>query len=170
MNLKLLLPSIWLASLILPTSGTTTEELSAAPRQDSPRSCPVTLPRKSPLRDFAGSNVYWEGDLFVAGLTPDGTMAFSPDMIAPDGSLPQKFGWYRGPGLRGKVNIRGKRLDAPAPPLRVDISDYGVTGFQPSELIFPTEGCWEVTGRVNKTTLTFVIRVTKLPPKSLTKS
>ncbi len=164
MNLKLLLPSIWLALLILPMSGTAakTPQRSATPKKGATSSCPVTLPRKSPLRDFGGSNVYWEGDLFVAGLPLDGTMAFRPDRVGPDGSLPQKFGWYRGPGLRGKLVIAGKRLDAPAPPLRTDFSDYGDTGFQPSTLIFPTEGCWEVTGKVNQTILTFVMRVVKL--------
>ena len=139
--------------------------------QSSPRSievksattsCLVTVPRKSPLKDFPGSNVYWEGKLFVAGLTSDGTMGFSPNQVLPDGSLPQKFGWYRAQGLRGTLTITGKRIDAQAPPLRTDFSDYGQTGFQPSTLIFPTEGCWEVTGKVDTTSVTFVIRVIKL--------
>src|SRR5260370_40607675 len=66
-------------------------------------SCPMTLPRKSPLQDFRGSNVYWEGRLFVAGLTPDGTMRFSPDKVSPDGSLAQKFGWYRAECRHGRL-------------------------------------------------------------------
>jgi hypothetical protein len=136
--------------------------------QSSPRSieaatsCPVTLPRNSPLHDFPGSNVYWEGNLFVAGLTSDGTMRFSPDEVSPDGSLPQKFGWYRAQGLRGRLTIIGKRLDATAPPLRAEIYDHGDTGFQPSEVIFPTEGCWQVTGKVADSSVTFVTRVLKL--------
>lgn len=60
-----------------------------------------------------------------------------------------KFGWLRGAGLRGKLNIFGKRLDASAPPLRANIPDgYGDTGFQATALIFPTEGCSEVTGEL----------------------
>jgi hypothetical protein len=52
-------------------------------------------------------------------------------------------------------------MDAEAPPLRAFLQDYGLTGFQPSALVFPTEGCWQVTGRVaNKTSLTFVTLVT----------
>jgi hypothetical protein len=31
-----------------------------------------------------------------------------------------------------------------------------MTGFQSSGVNFPTEGCWEVTGEVGATTLTFV--------------
>jgi hypothetical protein len=34
---------------------------------------------------------------------------------------------------------------------------------QASGLIFKTEGCWRVTGRVGRTTLTFVTRVAKSP-------
>ena len=163
MNLRLLLTSC-LALVILPKSVTTAQSTpgSEAPSKAAGSSCPVTLPRKSPLQDFPGSNVYWEGNLFVASLPSDGTMAFPPDRVGSDGLLAQKFGWYRGPGLRGKLNIKGKRLDAPAPPLRVHLYDYGDTGFQPSTLIFSTEGCWAVTGRVDQTTLTFVIRVIKL--------
>jgi hypothetical protein len=67
-----------------------------------------------------------------------------------------KFGWLRGEGLRGKLTIHGKRLDASAPPLRARIPEgYGDTGFQATAVIFPTEGCWEVTGQVADTRVTF---------------
>jgi hypothetical protein len=36
-----------------------------------------------------------------------------------------------------------------------------MTGFQASGVYFPNEGCWEVTGRVGRTTLTFVTFVIK---------
>lgn len=152
----ILFPSLLFSLLLVSqTSSRSTEAKNAT------MSCLVTLPRKSPLRDFPGSNVHWEGKLFVAGLTPDGTMKFS--WVSPDGSLPQKFGWYRAEGLRGRLTITGKRIDAPAHPLRADIPDgYGDSGFQATELIFPTEGCWEVTGKVDTTSLSFVIRVVKL--------
>jgi hypothetical protein len=46
------------------------------------------------------------------------------------------------------------------PPLRARIPDgYGDTGFQATALIFPTEGCWEVTGEVGDTRLTFLTPV-----------
>jgi hypothetical protein len=38
----------------------------------------------------------------------------------------------------------------------------GDIGFQATALIFPTPGCWEVTGHVGSTTLTFVTRVVKI--------
>ena len=43
-------------------------------------------------------------------------------------------------------------------------SNYGTTGFQPSGVSFPTEGCWEVTGHVGDTTLTFVTFCIMLGP------
>jgi hypothetical protein len=53
-------------------------------------------------------------------------------------------------------------LDGAAPPLSTSIPDgYGPTGFQASGVTFPTEGCWEVTGRVGNASLTFVTLVLK---------
>ena len=102
--------------------------------------------------------------MFVAGLPLDGTLVFRPSVILPDGLLRQKFGWYREKGLHGRLIIAGKRLDAAAPPLRAEIANgYSDTGFQPSEIIFPTEGCWQVTGTVGNVSVTFVTRVMKLP-------
>lgn len=140
--------------------------------------CPVTLPGSA--REFGkrtpGSeamSLFEQGAsrrkpmLIVGpfGLWPNGTIVFQtggPGSIEPDGSLAMKFGWTR-EGLRGKLKIHGKRLDAPAPPLRASIPyGYGDTGFQATALIFPTEGCWEVTGEVGDTHVTFVTRVVRI--------
>jgi hypothetical protein len=54
------------------------------------------------------------------------------------------------------------RLDQPAPQVRGVVPDgYGPRGFQPSGVIFPTEGCWEITGSVHRTELSFVTFVIK---------
>lgn len=133
----------------------------------SPPSCPVTIGQKSDVdpAEFSSGSAHWENNLYV-GLWPDGTIVFRPNgpgYIYEDGSLGMKIPWYRGKGVRGKLTIRGKRLDAPAPPLRSHFSDYGDTGFQASIVIFPTEGCWQVTGKVADASVTFVTRVVKLP-------
>lgn len=48
----------------------------------------------------------------------------------------------------------------PAPSLSGQGSDgYGTIGFRASGVSFPTEGCWEVTGRVGESALTFVLFV-----------
>lgn len=36
---------------------------------------------------------------------------------------------------------------------------YGETGFQATGIVFPTEGCWEVTGRADKARVTFLTLV-----------
>jgi hypothetical protein len=62
------------------------------------------------------------------------------DFVAEDGSLQMKFPWWR--AVRGKVEIEGRRLDAPAPPIQAHIPDgYGETGFQAMGIYFPTAGC-----------------------------
>jgi hypothetical protein len=69
-----------------------------------------------------------------------------------------KFPWWR--LAEGQLLISGRRLDGDAGPLRARIpSGYGNIGFQSTALIFPTVGCWEVTGRIGDKSLTFVIDV-----------
>lgn len=72
-----------------------------------------------------------------------------------------KFGWWRGGA--GRFTIEGRRLDAPAAPLRYSIHEnsYGEFGFMPSYLYFPSEGIWEITGHLGDQSLTFVVRVVK---------
>ena len=98
-------------------------------------------------------------------LSPGGEIVFKPDgpgNILPDGSLGMKWPWWRGEGTVGRLSIEGRRLDSQAPPLRADILEgYGESGFQASGLIFPTAGCWEVTGRVGDASLTFVTLVSR---------
>ena len=72
-----------------------------------------------------------------------------------------KYDMYR--GIRGQIAIRGRRLDAPAAPLRAEVNEhYGVIGLQPVSLIFPVPGCWEVTASLGTESLTWVVRVVKI--------
>jgi hypothetical protein len=137
--------------------------LSSLP-QNTSTSCPVTHPNgKTPPDQIPSPGDHGNGALWT-DLWPAGTVVFrprGPGFVLPDGSLSMKFGWWR--GVRGKLTIRGRRLDAPAPPLRARIPEgYGDIGFQSTALIFPTEGCWEVTGKVGEASLTFVTRVVKI--------
>lgn len=122
--------------------------------------CPVTIPDGSHRPgDPAGlgEQGYGNGKLWV-GLWPKGRARATKDNVNPHGAIVMKFPWDR--GVKGKLEITGRRLDAEAPRMRAHLSDYGLTGFQPSSLVFPTEGCWEVTGSVGETSLTFVTKVT----------
>lgn len=136
------------------------------------RPCSVTRPNgNSPkigqppkkLRSFNHGNgslwiaLWWPRRGVLAGIAPDGSAEAT---IEADGSIHLKVGWYR--GANGKLRIGGRRLDATASPLRAHVPDgYGARGFQATGLIFPTVGCWHVTGTVGRASLTFVVRVAK---------
>jgi hypothetical protein len=63
------------------------------------------------------------------------------------------------------LTIEGRRVDATAAPLRASIPQgYGWSGFQATGIIFPTEGCWQVAGKVGQATLRFVTLVVKRRP------
>lgn len=124
-------------------------------------SCNVTLPG-SLARIEQG--FYGTKELSFGPPSVDGTVVFKPGgagFVLPDGSLSMKFAWQR--GVRGALRIDGRRLDAAAPPLRAHIpAGYGDIGFQATGIIFPTPGCWEVTGRVGDATVTFITKVIKI--------
>ena len=127
--------------------------------------CAVTLPNgQGAFREQPSPGLYGTGALSVAPW-PNGTVVFEPNgpgFVMRDGSLGMKWGWRR--GVRGQLKIEGRRLDGAAPPLESQIAccGYGDIGFQPTYLIFPLPGCWEVTGRVGDASLTFVTRVVKV--------
>lgn len=138
---------------------------SASPRANTAATCAVTLPNGiAPLDMQSDRNWYGNGKLWAVLYWLDGTVVFrpgGPGFVQRDGSLGIKFGWWR--GVKGKLLVSGKRLDAPAPPLRAWIPEgYGNSGFQSMYVIFPTPGCWAVRGRVGQATLTFVTRVVKI--------
>jgi hypothetical protein len=142
--------------------------VSASPYTDAmlerAKSCPITQPNGNDPEgsgnvDGFGNDALWTN---VEMWSFDGTVPVDLGHILPSGELGQmKWAWFR--YVPGKLTIEGRRLDAPALPLRAEIPDgYGMTGFQVSGLIFPTGGCWEVIGRVGNESLTFVTFV--IPP------
>ena len=127
--------------------------------------CPLTQPGPAPAEigdQLFGSGRAWgNDDLWVGGLGEGGVIDAALVSVADDGSVGWKLGWWR--SVRGSLEISGRRLDAEAPPLRARVPDgYGSIGFQASGVSFPTEGCWEVTGRVGEAQLTFVTYVIDL--------
>jgi hypothetical protein len=121
--------------------------------------CPLTIAngRTPSRRNNSGMN-HGNGKLWTA-LWPHNVVIATPDQIEPDGAIGMKWPWYR--GVRGRLQIEGRRLDGKAPPVSADIPSYGNSGFQPSGIYFPTQGCWEITGRVGTAELTFVTVVLK---------
>ncbi len=150
------------------TSPPSVPRVTLTVSDDAKRSCPVTVPNGQHPAKKAGFNhgngslwiALWPHGRLVAGILPDGS---SRAEFRPDGSIDAKLGWWR--GVDGQLTIRGRRIDAPAPPLRAEIPEgYGVAGFQATGIIFPTEGCWRVTGAVGDTTLSFVTLAVKRRP------
>jgi hypothetical protein len=123
---------------------------------DSARTCPTTR--------VTGIRVSNEAGTLSTSVGDNGTVTFKPGgpgCVDPDGALGMKWPWWR--GVRGELVIEGRRLDGQAPPLRAAIPrGYGPAGFQSTGLLFPTAGCWEVTGRVADEHLTFVVFVEKI--------
>lgn len=124
--------------------------------------CPVTPPNHdippgqedNPGADTAG--YYGNGELWTV-LPAKGIIREAP---RGDGSVRAKFPWWR--GVRGPLTVTGHRLNGPGPRLRARVPEgYGATGFQASGIIFPSEGCWKVTGTVGEANLTFVTLVLK---------
>lgn len=158
------------AKLIVPLLVGSCLPLCAQSLATSDARCDVTVPNGivagTPERqDWSYGNALLSVGPF--GLWPDGAVIFKPGgagFITPDGALGMKFGWTR--GVRGKLNVSGRRLDEAAPPLVLETNKgYGDIGFQASYLIFPTPGCWEVTAQVGErqdSRITFITKVVKL--------
>ena len=147
--------------------GAAPAETAPSPQRVAPaaseEACPVTYangnappgyPSYSP--GFHGNGAIW------TPLWPRGKILITPPYVEPDGSLRMKFPWWwKEPA---PLAIQGRRLDAAAPPLRAEVAASYDDGpvqfqFQPSMLFFPSEGCWEVTGKAGDASLPFVVLI-----------
>lgn len=156
-----------------PRAATSTQAVQAAPSAPlgtdatavsvAGVACNVTQPNGStPPGERPSPSHYGNGRLWTA-LWTDGTVVFrpgGPGWLEPGDALGMKWPWWRAGS--GPFSVTGRRLDGNAGPLTAVIPDgYGASGFQASGLIFPTEGCWEVTARVGADSLTLVTRVVR---------
>jgi hypothetical protein len=122
-----------------------------------PRSadCPITRPiQDQPPKDPNADPFGFTGWFINA----DRTLWAGP----VEDSFPWRAGdnkviWIRPQGTQ--LTIDGRRLDADTPPLKTWIPDGYTTGFQVTNMAFPTEGCWEITAESGKSELRFVVKV-----------
>lgn len=145
-----------------------TSSLSATARQG----CPVTVSttRVAPPRslDVSGPKpvpyVYdWYGnDALWVRLPLHGNLPAQRDPAI--GALATKFPWWR--VLPGALTISARRLDGPTGDFIGNpgtVGSYGRSGFDPSYLVWPAPGCWQVTGTIGDHSLTIVMRVHAYP-------
>ena len=148
--------------LVLPVTALLVAALAATGPAEAPAAgerCPVTVPNRRDLdRVLPSGTQNGNGKLSTVLYHP--VLRVTRRNRQPDGSIAEKFPWWR--AVRGELRISGLRLDGPARPLRALVPEgYGESGLQASAIVFPTEGCWRVTGRVGRTSLTFVVLVGK---------
>lgn len=125
-----------------------------------PAGCSTTVPNNStPPGETATAGYHGNGKIWTA-LWADGQILARGSQILPDGSIKMKFPWWRGKGVVGILRIESRRLDGASPPASLETQDDSQTeGFQPSYIIFPAEGCWEITATVGTEHLTVVQHV-----------
>lgn len=153
------------ATIVMPSATPT--EIPPRLSENAIKNCPVTLPNgiSHKYGRYYGINHGNEDETIFTILEDDGRWVFWPDgpgEIREDGKLRIKWPWWR--TIEGDVRISGARLDANAPRmpeeiLRGEEDGYEETGFHPSLLTFPSEGCWEITARVGEESLSFVLLV-----------
>ncbi len=136
-----------------------------------------TVPRVSRYRRWMGLRVQmpsatekcpvteagrYSNGLLSTTVPPGGVLSTRKDA---DG-LFQKLGWLPHRGFPDSLIVRGERLDAPSPPMRVLGVFWGYASSGPSAngswvsaVKFPSAGCWRITGRVQDITLSYVVNV-----------
>ena len=144
--------------------------VKALPQSAAPTNTPCAVTRTNGLgltHDVGQGRAGNHGNekrTIATTLWPDGTIVFKPGgagCLEDDGAMWMKWPWWH-EGKNKRLTIQGHRLDGEAPPLRARIPDGYSGEFQSSALIFPTPGCWQVTGTVEDQTLTFVVHAVKV--------
>lgn len=125
--------------------------------QRTQTSCPVTKSNGwQYLENPKGGNY---GNQALGTILPSFGVVDVDTRRTPGHELSIKLGWWR--LVPGQLTITARRLDGNAAAIRAVIPQgYGTRGFQSSRLIFPSVGCWQITGHIpGNAALNFVIQV-----------
>ena len=140
-----------------------------------------TVPRVSRYRRWMGINLRLTSTAEACPASDEGRYSngLLSTRIPPGGILPartdadglfQKLGWLPHRAFPDALAVRGERLDAPSPPMRVLGVYWGHASSGPAEkgswasaVKFPSEGCWRITGRVQDVTLSYIVKVVAAP-------
>jgi hypothetical protein len=146
--------------------------LRVAAQPVTAESCPATAPNGSAppglrLRTPPGPRpIDWHGNgALFTGLPPGGVFNPRPVDVEPDGSIGTKWYWLAA-GVDGLLTVQGRRLDSASTPLQVHRVNRGtLSGYRgatwATPITFPTEGCWQLTARLEDVSLSFVVRVVR---------
>ena len=150
-----LLASVLGGAVVLGTAVCSTAVAQTEPHAGS-FVCPVTV-----VNGGKGGTTYGN-DVLEVGLWPQDFVfkPGGPGFVDSDGALGMKVMWNR--KKRGHLEVGGRRLDGEAKPVRAYFGDAGEIGGQPTYLVYPTPGCWQVTGYVGDGSLTFVVSVEQI--------
>lgn len=136
-----------------PTSHTNACVVSTARRGKPPPAIHPAEPQPVPwIAGFTGNRALWVG-------LPRDSMLHSDTPHARHINV--KFPWWR---LKtGYVMVTARRLDGPSKGFSASVGNgaYGPTGFDPSELSFPSAGCWQITGTLPGGSLTITLRAAR---------
>lgn len=138
-----------------PSTSHTNACVVSTPRHSKPP--PVIHPAEPQpvpwIAGFTGNRALW------VGLPADATLHSDTPHAR---RINVKFPWWR---LKtGYVTITARRLDGPSKGFTGSAGDtesYGFTGFDPSELSFPSAGCWQITGTLPGGSLTVTLRAAR---------
>lgn len=165
-----LVAPLMLATLLLACMPLTGASIVSAQEDDtSPASCHVTLPNGNlPPAEVtapytpANHAFFGNGDLWVVMWWENGVIRAGIDAgVMQPGGVSIKTPWVQGPDSKGDLKIVGRRLDGPAPAINQE--EGAGEGFHPTGIVYPTPGCWQITGNAGATSLTFTVWVTFTP-------
>lgn len=101
-----------------------------------------------------------EGARFAA--IPASSSGGANAFIQKNGLIRTKLGWF---AARGTPKVTGRRVDGSGRRLRADVGPLSSSGggpFYPSNLYFPSFGCWRITATAGGARLHATVRVFRL--------
>lgn len=172
MNLRMGLSSFLIALALVISTWCAAKPQSAehqTSNNSAPPSCKVTIPNGSqpPDKDWGGKGSRdWEKAAAAASYGNGKLWTLLPlngelQAIRDDQDrLGDKWLWYR--AIHGHLSVRGRRLDGSEHFETGTLEETVVgrdTGLLVQTLVFPVEGCWQITGSAGGTEITFVVNV-----------
>jgi len=157
--------SLAISLLVLSLTGLLSPAFAqvSIPGVHSAQSCPVTfqpaLLDDPPMGWGSYATAYGSENLRVT-LPTGGVLIATNKLVNDDGEIWDKFLFWGSNSAGNPLEISGERIDAPAPPLRVEVAEG--SGGLGAGLFFPTTGCWDVTATHGDDSVSFTLLVTRV--------